>query len=80
MASTSTWWGGYFLWPTLIVLWSRLRQSRAMGCLLVWRKWLSSFIKLWLQLKRPVASQSSSQPLSSLPLMGLSVSCFMIWQ
>ena len=41
---------------------------------------LLTFMRLWVQVKRPVASQSSSQPRSSLGPMGLSVSCFMIWQ
>ena len=39
-----------------------------------------TFMRLWVQVNSPVASQSSSQPRSSLGPMGLSVSCFMIWQ
>ena len=37
-----------------------------------------TFMRLWVQVNSPVASQSSSQPRSSLGPMGLSVSCFMI--
>ena len=39
-----------------------------------------TFMRLWVQVNSPVANQSSSQPRSSLGPMGLSVSCFMIWQ
>ena len=44
------------------------------------RSTVLTFMRLWVQVKSPVASQSSSQPRSSLGPMGLSVSCFMIWQ
>ena len=46
--------------------------------------WLNTniftFIRFWLQAKRPVASHISSQPRSSDRRLRFSVSCLMTWQ
>ena len=80
MASTSTWCGGYFLWPWRSVFWSLWMESNAMGWRRVRKNSVSSFMSAWLQTNSPLASHISSQPRSSLSLFLLSVSCFMIWQ
>ena len=80
IASTSTWWGGLFLWPCWQVFFSFFRQSAATEWRLVKRNCLRSPSRIWLQLKSPVANHMSCQPCSSDPWLGLSVSCFIIWQ